>query len=242
METSRAPSILVVDDEPDLCQNLADILQEFGDEVETALCDETAIEMIRGRSYDVALLDLEMPGMDGLTLYKTIRYEQPDIVSLIVTAYANSGIGREAFLAGVWQILSKPVDLPQLLSLVGRAVQRPVLMLVDDDVDFCKSLQDILCCQGYRVYTAHTDQEAIRQLDQWLFQVVLVDLILPPGDGHIVLEAIRKRTPETKAILMTGYPNELAISTQVLCIPDAVCLKPFDMPQLLETIHRFTEN
>jgi len=242
MVTSRLPSVLVVDDEPDLCQNLADILQEFGYEVETALCGETAIEMIRDRSYDVALLDLKMPGMDGLALSRSIRIEQPCIVPLILTAFTSPQIDEEAMLAGVRQVLCKPVDLSQLLSLVHDAVQQPALIIVDDDVDLCKNLQDILRYQGYRVSIAHSDHEALLRLDQRLFQVVLVDLILASGDGRIVLEAIRKRCPETKAILMTGHPNELAISMQTFPVPDAVCLKPIDMRDLLATLHRYTDH
>jgi len=236
------PSILVVDDERDICQNLADILQEFGFEVETALDGESAIEMIRRRRFDVALLDLKMPVMDGLALYKAIREERPSIVSMIVTAYANAQTNREALQAGVWQVISKPVDLKQLLALVDDAVKQPILMVVDDDIDLCKSLWDILRDHGYRVCTALTDQEAIRRLGESQFQVVLVDLKLAPGDGRNVLEALRRQAPETKAILITGHPTELENSFQSSVAPDAVCLKPFDMVQLLETINRLVQD
>src|SRR5262249_18722868 len=60
-------SILVVDDEIDTCRNLSDILTDLGYQVDTALDGFAALELAREKPYDIALLDLKMPGMDGLT-------------------------------------------------------------------------------------------------------------------------------------------------------------------------------
>ncbi len=72
MTTSKTPSILVVDDEVDTCCNLSDILTDLGYGVDVAHEGQTALAMVRRKSYDVALLDYNMPGMDGLTLYREI--------------------------------------------------------------------------------------------------------------------------------------------------------------------------
>ncbi|SFH57003.1 response regulator [Planctomicrobium piriforme] len=239
MPHSSPPSILVVDDEADICQNLADILQEFGYEVHTASCGAEALEKIRSRTFDVALLDLKMPGMDGVTLYKTIREQRGDIVSLIVTAYANPQTIKDALHAGVWQVLSKPVDLQQLLTFVSDAVEQPLVMVVDDDVDLCHNLWDVFRARGMRSCTAHTEQEALQRISERQFEVILVDLKLPTGDGRHVLEKIRSTAPDTRAILITGHPEELLKDAEPTPLPDAICYKPFEMSQLLETIERF---
>ena len=83
-----------------------------------------ALELVRQRPYDVALLDLRMPGMDGLTLYREIKKLRAGTVAILVTAYASGATSEEALAAGAWQVLPKPVDLPRLLDLVDRA-QRP---------------------------------------------------------------------------------------------------------------------
>src|SRR5438445_321145 len=67
------PRILVVDDDVDTCRNLSDILTDLGYQVETAHDGLTALELVRRRPYEVALLDYKMPGMDGLTLYREIK-------------------------------------------------------------------------------------------------------------------------------------------------------------------------
>ena len=69
----KSPSILVVDDEPDICANVKDILSEFGYEVDTATSGVSALELVKRKNYDVALLDLKMPGMSGVELFKEIK-------------------------------------------------------------------------------------------------------------------------------------------------------------------------
>src|SRR6185437_1066779 len=137
-------SILVVDDEDDTCRNLSDILTDLGYQVDTALDGFTALELVRKKPYDVALLDLKMPGMDGLTLYRELKKIRSGTVAIVVTAYASGDTTREALAAGAWQVLPKPVDFPRLLGLVNEALDQPMVMVVDDDHDLCANLWDLL--------------------------------------------------------------------------------------------------
>src|SRR5688500_2815696 len=97
-------SILVVDDEPDTCANLSDILTDLGFHVDVACDGESALELLRKRPYDVALLDLKMPGMDGLELYRRIKELRSGTVAMIVTAYASDTTAQAALDAGAWRI------------------------------------------------------------------------------------------------------------------------------------------
>lgn len=86
----KAPAaILVVDDEVDTCRNLSDILTDLGYQVDTALDGFTALEMARNKCYDIALLDLKMPGMDGLTLYSELCKLCAETLAIVVTAHAS---------------------------------------------------------------------------------------------------------------------------------------------------------
>src|SRR5260221_14513241 len=84
------PSILVVDDDADTCRNLSDILTDLGYRVDTAHDGLSALTLVRQHAYDIALLDLKMPGMSGLELYREIKQLQSGTVALVVTAYATS--------------------------------------------------------------------------------------------------------------------------------------------------------
>ena len=234
------PSILVVDDEVDTCRNLSDILTDLGYHVDMAHDGTTALELVPRSAYDIALLDLKMPGMDGLTLYREIKKVRSGTVAIIVTAYASSATAEEALTAGAWQILSKPVEFPRLLALVDQAVGQPLIMVVDDDQDLCATLWDLLREGGYRVCLAHDEHEAAERLKDCSFRVVLIDMRLPDGDGTEVFRLVRSSTPQARTIVITGHRSEMDELVQEVLKEgaDAVCYKPFDVPGLLKTLRR----
>jgi CheY-like chemotaxis protein len=241
MSTDGA-SILVVDDDIDTCRNLSDILTDLGYHVETAHDGPSALERVRARPYDVALLDLKMPGMDGLTLYREIRTLRAETVAIVVSAFADKETTNAALAAGAWQVLAKPVDFPRLRALVDEALDQPLVLVVDDDSDLCANLWDLLRERGYRVGLAHTEPEAAGRLADQTFRVVLIDLKLPEGDGGSVYRLVRETRPEARTVLITGFPAEMdPVVREVLAEgADAVCYKPFDVPKLLAMLDGLT--
>ncbi len=242
--TQAVHSLLVVDDEVDTCRNLSDILTDMGYHVDIAHDGQTALEMVRQKPYDVALLDLKMPGMDGLTLYREIKKVRAGTVAIVVTAYASSDTAAEALTAGAWQVLSKPVDFPRLLNLVQEALGQPLVMVVDDDPDLCATLWDLLREKGYRVCLAHDEQQAAQRLKDRAFKVVLIDMKLPGGDGSTVFRVVRQINPQARTVVITGYRTEMdqLIKQVVDEGADAVCYKPFDVPSLLATLKQLSED
>jgi CheY-like chemotaxis protein len=229
------PRILVVDDEIDICRNLSDILSDLGYHVDTAQDGPAALDLLRQRPYDVALLDYRMPGMDGLTLFREIKKQRAGTVSMLVTAYASPATAEEALTAGAWKVIAKPVDFDSLLALVDEAVCQPMVLVVDDDHELCMSLWDLLRDGGYRVSLAHDGRGAADQLSDTRFKVVLIDLRIPGGDGGDVLRMVRDGNPHARTIVITGHRSGTdAIIDQMLAEgADAVCYKPFDVPALL---------
>src|SRR5439155_1763535 len=80
--------------------------------------------------------------------------------------------------------MPKPVDLPRLLGLVNDVLGQPLVLVEDDDPDLCATLWDLLRERGYRVGIAHDPATAGEQLRDARFQVVLIDMRLPGGDGE----------------------------------------------------------
>jgi DNA-binding NtrC family response regulator len=244
MAASEQPSLLVVDDEPDICANMADILRDAGYRVDVAHDGLAALELVRQRRYDLALLDLKMPGMDGLELYRRIKQMGSGTVAIIVTAYATSETAASALAAGAIRVLAKPVDLGQLLHLIDTALDEPLVMLVDDDRDLCDSLWDLLRERGYRVCLAHDGQQAAVRLKETSFHVVLIDMKLPDGDGQDLFRLVRQANPQARTVLITGFRSEVEqVIRQVQAEgADAVCYKPFDMDHLLHTVQSLAES
>jgi CheY-like chemotaxis protein len=237
-------SILVVDDEIDTCRNLSDILTDLGYRVDIAHDGFAALELARQKPYDIALLDLKMPGMDGLTLYRELRKLRSSTVAIVVTAYASKATAEEALTAGAWQVLAKPVELERLLPLVGEALGQPLVLVVDDDSDLCASLWDLLRERGYRVAIAHDEEDAARRLQEHTFTAVLIDMKLPHGDGSQVFRRVRQSNPQPRTVVITGHRVEMdpVVQRVVAEGADAVCYKPFDVPRLLSTLKQLTAN
>jgi DNA-binding response OmpR family regulator len=243
MAKNSMPRILVVDDEPDTCANLSDILTDQGYQVDVAHDGLAALELVKKNTYDVALLDLKMPGIDGLELYRRIRMISADTVAIVVTAYASSMTATSVLGAGAWKILSKPVNLPQLLGFVGQALSQPLVLVVDDDREMCDSLRELFRDRDYRVCLAHDVPEAQQRLEKRDFHVVLVDMKLPSGDGTTVLDCVRRANPEARSVIITGFRGEMErrVQTALAGGASAVCYKPFEVRQLLSTVRKLCE-
>ena len=115
-------AILVVDDDVDTCRNMEDLFGDCGYHVDSAASGDMALEKARQQRYDLGLLDLRMPGMDGLTLCRRLKQLRPSMVALIVTGHSREGLDKAAVAAGARHVVSKPVDMAKLFTLVEQTI------------------------------------------------------------------------------------------------------------------------
>ena len=118
----------------------------------------------------------------------------------------------------------------------------PALLVVDDEVDTCRNLSDILTDLGYRVDVAHDQSAAADQLRDTAFRVVLIDMKLPHGNGAEVYRLVREANPQARTVVVTGFRGEMEQRVEQVLRQgaDAVCYKPFDVGHLLTTLERLT--
>jgi two-component system, NtrC family, response regulator HydG len=239
MNENRLRSVLVVDDEVDASENLRDILSDLGYHVDTARNGPEAIERVRNRAYDVALLDLKMPGMDGVSTYRQIKRLRPETVAIVVSAFSGSDLAESAVQEGAAQVVGKPVEVPELLAAIEATLAQPLVLVVDDDTDFCQNLWDILCRRGYRLALAHNAEQARQQLAMNSFDIVLIDLRLSHSNGgETVFRIVRETNPQARRILVTGFREDMLETIHRLISQgvDAVCYKPVDIDNLIGTL------
>lgn len=117
----KDPAILVVDDDPAVRANIADILEDLGYETCSASSAEEALEVARTRALRLAVVDLRMPGRDGLWLIAQLRRARPGLPAIVVTAFASGEAERELRSLGVRRLLHKPLDVDRLVECVAEA-------------------------------------------------------------------------------------------------------------------------
>ncbi len=119
------PHILVVDDEPSICWGLKEILTDEGHDVVVANSGEAAIACAEKRLPDVVLMDVSLPGIDGVNALGRIRDLSPNPPPIIImTAFGSLDVAVRSLSAGAFDYLPKPFDLDQAVHVVQRALQR----------------------------------------------------------------------------------------------------------------------
>ena len=117
--------ILVADDEAGLREFITDSLELDDHTVVAAKDGKEAAKILEERGFDLVLTDLKMPGMDGMTLLRKIRAEQPEVEVIVMTAHGTVDNAVEAMKLGAFEYLQKPISGPdELRLLVARAVER----------------------------------------------------------------------------------------------------------------------
>ncbi|MEX2684888.1 MAG: response regulator [Candidatus Sigynarchaeota archaeon] len=111
-------TVLVVDDDPGIRETMGDILNEMNFKVATANDGYQAIEMVQSGSFDAVVMDVKMPGLDGIEALKRIKGIKPGTRIILMTAYANENIVLTAKKEGASTVLYKPVDLDQVQKLL----------------------------------------------------------------------------------------------------------------------------
>ena len=137
---SAGATILIVDDNPTNLKLAADVLECEGYTVLRALDAEEALEILKGTKPELILMDIQMPGMDGLTLTRLLKadpaYRGVRIVAL--TSFAMKGDEQKAHEAGCDGYLTKPIDTRKLPHEVARFLQRRVAQNLPEG-DLCAS-------------------------------------------------------------------------------------------------------
>jgi excisionase family DNA binding protein len=119
--TSRS-TILVVDDEEAIRELMVTALASKTRAVLTAGSGDEALEIVKRSDVDLVLLDLSMPGMNGVETFREIHSLRPALPVMIVTAYPDSDLMSKALEIGPFTMISKPVDLAQIQKTVDRIV------------------------------------------------------------------------------------------------------------------------
>ena len=123
----KAKPILIIDDEKNICLTLSQALEILETETDTALNGEEALAKLQNKEFGLILLDLKMPGMDGMEVLRRVREIRPDIRIVILTAYGTIESAVEAMKLGAVDFIQKPFSVEEIRELVSRVIDREKL-------------------------------------------------------------------------------------------------------------------
>ena len=246
-------TILVVDDERLICELLHVVLSSQGHEVLIASNGEQALGLFAKRRPRLTLLDICMPGLDGIEVLRQIHWMDPLAAVMILTAMETQTLRGQAKEWGVTEYLTKGLPLDQLVSAVERAIvqseKRSTLMpsvsvgrqvgpdepatilVVDDDQIVRDLLSDFLSRRGYRVLAAHDGAAALSLVDEQP-RLVVLDIYMPGMNGVKVLREIRAKRYAGGVIVLSGCQEEKLLEELLNMGAVEFMAKPFDLERL----------
>jgi len=230
--------ILVVDDDLRMVKTICDILASKGYAALSAFSGEEAVDVVKTETPDCVLMDIKMPGMGGVEALKLIMEHAPALPVVLMSAYASEEQAEEARLRGACSILTKPIDIPQLLTFLSLLRKDESILIVDDDPQFCSLLMENFRLRNYRVEAEEDPEKALTLMEQKETLVVVLDLKLGSADGVDVMQDIHMRHPSKPVVLVTGCRDEMASAVEKgLRIGAYTCLyKPFRVEELINIV------
>jgi two-component system, OmpR family, response regulator len=116
--------ILIIDDEPDFLETIVKRLKKRGIDATGVGSGEDALRSIENESFDVAILDMRMPGMDGIETLKEIKRKSPLTEVIMLTGHASVESGMQGMQLGAFDYMIKPADFEELFEKVKQARER----------------------------------------------------------------------------------------------------------------------
>ena len=237
------PTVLVVDDNEDLLDTFSMILKRRGFYVDTADNGASAVDKFKEHNFDVTLMDIVMPKMNGVEAFRKIREMDPGAAVILMTAYSEEELIQMARDEGAHHVVHKPIRIDQLIELIKEAAASQPILIVDDDADICHTLTRALELQGYQVLAAGSGEEAVLIAQEKACQIAFIDVKLPNIDGLETFLRLKEINPGILTIMMTGFRNEVKDALDKAQAASAItCLyKPFDPSEATDLVTKITK-
>lgn len=235
VETQR--TVLVVDDDAALRLTVAANLEEDGYVVLEAEDGQQALDLVRDQpAVELVVSDIRMPRLDGVQAYREIKRLRPELPVVMMTAFARERLILEAMVEGVFAVVIKPFDTAQLHQVLARALERPHVLVVDDDPQARASLVEGLGSCHLRALTAESCRAALDLLAKQEVDVAVIDMVMPEEDGLSCADQLTGADPRLGIVMMTGYDVPEMVRQASTRGVVTILRKPFDVKDLVRII------
>lgn len=250
-------SILIVDDEEANRDILSRRLTREGYTIAEATGGKQALDMMRVERYDLVLLDIMMPGVDGYQVLKTIKTDTMlhDVPVIMVSALSDEPTIKRCLEMGATDYVSKPFEITQIKTRIWHAIRdlhairRPPsakgeknpganVLVIDDDEMNGDILMRRLKKAGHAADVASSGAEALALLEKRRYDLILLDIMMAKMDGFEVLEKIRQRRTlaDVPVIMVSAINDTVSIERCMQLGADDFITKPYNSAILKERV------
>ena len=235
-------SILIVDDHPGMRMTLKDILEAEEYSVEIVSSGKEAIDRCKQKNFDVILMDVRMPDLNGVEAYRQIKNFSEGTRVIMMSAYSMEDLKKTAIQEGAIAFLQKPLDIEKVLKIIHNAELPPVLLVMDDQGEREK-LASALNAHKYRAYNCSSPEEALELARQIRFNLIMIDTRLHTMTGLELYLALKQITPTSVTIMLAETDENFLKQAEEAVKQNAYTFlkKPLDLDKLLmilDQIHR----
>jgi two-component system response regulator HydG len=237
---SQPLRILVVDDDRDNADSMAELFAMEGHAVTVAYSGEEAISAYQSGNFDLAFMDVMMPGKNGVESFLQIKRLKPGAKVYMMTGYSVEQLLQQAIDNGALGVLSKPVDIDKAMAAIEAAKPKGIVLVAEDDPDFGPQVQQLVASSGRSCELVTNGHEALARLSRGGVDVLILDLNMPLINGIEVYSELRKNGRAVPTVIITAcrdhYKDALDALSDV--VTTGILNKPFDPSVLLEKLQR----
>lgn len=231
---ARSLRILVVDDDADNAYSLGELFEMEGHAVKVALSGEDAIAAYLSADFDIAFMDVMMPGLNGVESFMEIRRMRPEAKVFMMTGYSVEQLLQQALAQGAMGVLPKPLDPDRLLRTLREVEPSGIVLVEGDTPETGRDLVAIAQRAGIRCGHVRHPREPLLDADS----LAVIDTGLPLISAVEIYRDLQRQGHARPAVIVTPPCTSCQDAHEALrdIQVTGVLSKPFDPVQLLATL------
>ena len=229
--------ILVVDDDEDNACSLGELFEMEGHQVTVAFSGEEAIAAYVNTDFDLAFMDVMMPGLNGVESFMNIRKLRPEAKVFMMTGFSVEQLLQQAMELGAMGVLTKPIDIDKLLRSVDEVKPGGIVLVAEDGPQFGHQLKRLMDGAGLPCGLLRAEDDAIEDPSA----LAIIDLGKPLINSVELYARLRREGHMRPAIIVTKPGQDGGDAFEALrdVAVTGILNKPFDPLLLLQRLDSF---
>ena len=230
----RAAGALIGKEDAD---SLAELFELEGHDVATAYNGQDAVDIYKEQDFDVAFMDVMMPGKNGVESFLEIRRIKPDATVYMMTGYSVEQLLQQATDNGALGVLKKPLDIQDVMGALANVLPEGVVLVANSDQGLGKRLQELIGSTGKKCELVTDYQSLNARINLGAVDVLVLDRDMPLIDSIDLYADMRKSGRSLPVVILSSIDDDDSFSAQLSKLNvTGVVSKPFDPSVLLQKL------